>query len=44
VAREVSDLNLYQPMLITIDNQRFHDHSLTADGVESNGDRTATLE
>lgn len=36
VAREVPDLNLYQPEFITIANQRVHDHSLTADGVESN--------
>jgi len=36
VARDVPDLNLYQPMFITIANQRVHDHSLTADGVESN--------
>mgnify|MGYP003621930425 FL=1 len=35
VAREVPDLNLYQPAFITIANQRVHDHSLTADGVES---------
>ena len=32
VARDVPDLNLYQPVL-TIANQRVHDHSLTADGV-----------
>ena len=36
VARDVPDLNLYQPEFITIANQRVHDHSLTADGVESN--------
>ncbi|SSW67865.1 ABC transporter substrate-binding protein [Achromobacter agilis] len=36
VAQEVPDLNLYQPEFITIANQRVHDHSLTADGVESN--------
>ncbi|OZI38629.1 ABC transporter substrate-binding protein [Bordetella genomosp. 10] len=36
VAREIPDLNLYQPEFITIANQRVHDHSLTADGVESN--------
>lgn len=36
VARDVPDLNLYQPVFITIANQRVHDHSLTADGVESN--------
>nr|WP_230681388.1 hypothetical protein [Paracidovorax cattleyae] len=36
VARDVPDLNLYQPAFITIANQRVHDHSLTADGVESN--------
>ena len=36
VAREVPDLNLYQPEFITIANTRVHDHSLTADGVESN--------
>jgi peptide/nickel transport system substrate-binding protein len=32
VARDVPDLNLYQPVL-TIANQRVHDHSLTAGGV-----------
>ncbi|MGJ7499424.1 hypothetical protein ACSFBF_03605 [Variovorax sp. ZT5P49] len=31
-----ASLNLYQPVFITIANQRVHDHSLTADGVESN--------
>ena len=36
MARDVPDLNLYQPVFITIANQRVHDHSLTADGVESN--------
>lgn len=36
VARDVPDLNLYQPEFITIAHQRVHDHSLTADGVESN--------
>ena len=36
VGRDVPDLNLYQPEFITIANQRVHDHSLTADGVESN--------
>ena len=36
VAKDVPDLNLYQPEFITIANQRVHDHSLTADGVESN--------
>ncbi len=36
VAREVPDLTLYQPVFLTIANQRVHDHSLTADGVESN--------
>jgi peptide/nickel transport system substrate-binding protein len=36
VARDIPDLNLYQPEFITIANQRVHDHSLTADGVESN--------
>lgn len=36
VARDIPDLNLYQPVFITIANQRVHDHSLTADGVESN--------
>jgi hypothetical protein len=34
VARDVPDLNLYQPVFITIANQRVHDHSLTADGVD----------
>lgn len=36
VARDIPDLNLYQPEFITIANRRVHDHSLTADGVESN--------
>lgn len=36
VAREVPDLNLYQPQFITIANRRVHDHSVTADGVEAN--------
>lgn len=36
VARDIPDLNLYQPEFITIAHQRVHDHSLTADGVESN--------
>ncbi len=36
MARDVPDLNRYQPVFITIANQRVHDHSLTADGVESN--------
>lgn len=36
VGREVPDLNLVSPQFITIANKRVHDHSLTADGVESN--------
>lgn len=36
VARDVPDLNLYQPLFITIANKRVHDHSVTADGVEGN--------
>jgi peptide/nickel transport system substrate-binding protein len=36
VGVDVPDLNLYQPEFITISNRRVHDHSLTADGVESN--------
>ncbi|SHG89778.1 ABC transporter substrate-binding protein [Pollutimonas bauzanensis] len=36
VANEIPDLNLYQPEFITIANKRVRDHSLTADGVESN--------
>lgn len=36
VARDVPDINLLQPVFITIAHQRVHDHSLTADGVESN--------
>lgn len=36
VARDVPDLNLFQPEFITIANQRVHEHSVTADGVEGN--------
>lgn len=36
VGKEVPDLNLVSPQFITIANTRVHDHSLTADGVESN--------
>ncbi|GHT88082.1 peptide ABC transporter substrate-binding protein [Betaproteobacteria bacterium] len=36
VAVDVPDINLVSPQFITIHNKRVHDHSLTADGVESN--------
>jgi peptide/nickel transport system substrate-binding protein len=36
VEEDVPAVNLYQPEFITIANVRVHDHSLTADGVESN--------
>lgn len=36
VARDVPDLNLFQPEFITIAHQRVHEHSVTADGVEGN--------
>jgi peptide/nickel transport system substrate-binding protein len=36
VAVDVPDINLVSPQYITIYNKRVHDHSLTADGVESN--------
>ncbi|PKU22119.1 ABC transporter substrate-binding protein [Telmatospirillum siberiense] len=36
VEEEIPAVNLYQPEFITIANARVHDHSLTADGVESN--------
>lgn len=36
VAQEVPDLNLISPLFLTIYNTRIHDHSTTADGVESN--------
>ncbi|CAH2602694.1 ABC transporter substrate-binding protein [Rhodovastum atsumiense] len=36
VAAEVPDLNLVQPTFLTIHNRRVTDHSLTANGIESN--------
>lgn len=36
IAEEVPDIPLYSPMYITIHNAKVKDHSLTADGVESN--------
>jgi peptide/nickel transport system substrate-binding protein len=36
VGEDIPILNFYQPEYITIANVRVHDHSLTADGVESN--------
>lgn len=36
VREELPDVALYQPEYVTIANARVHDHSLTADGVESN--------
>lgn len=36
VGKEVPDVNLISPQFITIAARRVHDHSLTADGVESN--------
>ncbi len=36
VERDLPDINLVSPQFITLYNRRVHDHSLTADGVESN--------
>ncbi|MBV8620978.1 MAG: ABC transporter substrate-binding protein [Curvibacter sp.] len=36
VAQDIPDLNLFEPEFLTLANQRVHEHSVTADGVEGN--------